>query len=401
MPHDQKYWSQREGRVVDSVYLLDRCVRITADGAVFDTAFHGRPATIRISVHSARRAQWDQAAELAHPSLSPILSTGEDKLENQHVVYVVAERADDNLADVLNERPLTFDETLDTLKPIIAGLRYLESQNLVHADLTPAGVLAFGEQIRIAGDDLVAMDDAKARAQSRAVGALIEKMMGSRPKADPLASIVKNCLRTSAAPWTLAQIESCLQGEKVVESTQPPQSRTVGRTWIYITGAVATVALAAFFLRPSGDTPPKPAEPAPETAPVVEFKPAPKAEKPSPVGKSGSTREPAVVTSPPEPAPAKTVTSMDGITQVMPEIPAAARNTINGRVRINIRVQTDGTGRVTQATLMPPGASKYFTDRVLAAARSWKFPPESSARTWLLRFELSRQQTNVSVAKSD
>ena len=83
----------------------------------------------------------------------------------------------------------------------------------------------------------------------------------------------------------------------------------------------------------------------------------------------------------------------------MPEIPQAALNTITGRVRINVRVRVDSAGRVTQATLEPPAASKYFTDRVLAAAQAWKFSAENTTQEWMLRFELARQQIRVSPAK--
>lgn len=406
MPFDREFWSGCEGQTIDSVYPLDRCVRVTADGAVFASQFHGRPAAIRLATNSARLAQWDRAAELAHPSLVEILARGEDTLAGQRIAYLVMERPDDNLADVLTDRPLTVEETLETIPPVLAALRYLESQGLAHADLAPGAVLAFGEQIKIGCDDLVALDGTTAAAQSRAIAMLIEKMLGGvRIKNEPLASIVKNC-RRSDNPWTLAQIDSCLRGEQPEPQQVAPGKG--GKTWMYAAAAVAVVALTAYLMRPSNEAQPlaKPQEPQPavvkEPAEVKENAPAVRMDKPSPVrGKSAAVpREPAV-SQPSTAVSEKPVTSMDGVTQVMPEIPAAARKTINGRVRINVRVQTDNTGRVTQATLLPPGASKYFTDRALAAAKAWNFPPDSAARDWTLRFELSRQQTTVSVSKSN
>ncbi len=402
MPFDREFWNRCEGQTVDSVYPLERCIRVTADGAVFDTQFHGRPAVIRLGAGSARRAQWDLAADLSHPSLVEILARGEDALAGQRIAYLVTERADDNLEDVLAERPLTAEETLETIRPIIEVLRHLESRGFVHADLTPAAVLAFGEQIKLSCDDLVAFDSATAAAQSRAVAMLIEKMLGgARPKEERLADIVRNC-RKSDTPWTLAQIDACLRGE---QPEPAPGGSNSNKRGVYIAAAVAIVALAAYALRPSEKAPeqakaPEPPPPVivkdPEPAPPVA---AVRSGKPSPIGKTAQARE-TVVTTPPGPTPATLpVTTMDGITQVMPEIPAPARNTINGRVRISVRVQSDNAGRVTQATLLTPGASKYFTDRVLAAARAWKFPPGGEARSFVLSFELSRQQTTVSVAK--
>jgi len=89
----------------------------------------------------------------------------------------------------------------------------------------------------------------------------------------------------------------------------------------------------------------------------------------------------------------------DGITQVLPKIPQAALDTINGRVRINVRVRVDGAGNVKGAVLEPPPASKYFTDRVMEAAIDWRFPIGNTSQDWLLHFELSRDQTRVYPAK--
>jgi hypothetical protein len=88
-----------------------------------------------------------------------------------------------------------------------------------------------------------------------------------------------------------------------------------------------------------------------------------------------------------------------GITQVLPKIPQAALDTITGRVRINVRVRVDSAGQVDQASLEPPPASKYFTDRVLVAAHAWKFPAGNAPQDWLLHFELMREQTRASAAK--
>lgn len=407
MPLDREFWTRCEGQAVDSVYPLDRCVRVTADGAIFNTRFHERPATIRLSGSMAQRERWEQTAiaELSHPLLVEALARGEDKLGGQKLAYLVMERADDNLADVLAERPLTTAETLETIRPVIEVLLVLESRGFAHADLSPAGVFAFGEQIRIACDDLVPLDASTAAAQSRAIAMLIEKMLGgARPEDERLSGIIRNC-RKSATPWTLAQIDACLRGEQ--PEPAPGGSSNNNKRGIYLAATVAIVALAAYALRPSPRAQEQPAK-APETPPppviVKDPEPAPPAVgvrtgKPSPIGKPGQARE-TVVTTAPEPTPTtQPVTTMDGITQVMPEIPAPARNTINGRVRINVRVQTDNAGRVTQATLLTPGASKYFTDRVLAAARAWKFPPGGESRSFTLGFELSRQHTTVSVAK--
>jgi TonB family protein len=99
------------------------------------------------------------------------------------------------------------------------------------------------------------------------------------------------------------------------------------------------------------------------------------------------------------PSPVTRPSTSEGVTQVLPDIPTPARNTITGSVRINIRVRVDNAGNVTEATPESPMGSKYFTDRALAASRSWKFPPGSGPQDWILRFELTRDQIRASSTK--
>ena len=80
--------------------------------------------------------------------------------------------------------------------------------------------------------------------------------------------------------------------------------------------------------------------------------------------------------------------------QVLPEASTNARSTIQGTVRVVVRVQVDAAGNVQEAELETPGPSKYFADRSLKAARKWQFaPPEEGGRSvpseWLLRFEFT------------
>jgi TonB family protein len=84
---------------------------------------------------------------------------------------------------------------------------------------------------------------------------------------------------------------------------------------------------------------------------------------------------------------------------VLPNIPESARKTITGRIRVNVRVRVDRAGNVDNASLERPRASRYLSGRVLAAAKAWKFPPGNAPQDWVLRFELTRQQTVASASK--
>lgn len=99
-----------------------------------------------------------------------------------------------------------------------------------------------------------------------------------------------------------------------------------------------------------------------------------------------------------EVAPARTSKLSSGssargevIDQALPEPSAKAMDTIQGTVRVGVKVQVDAAGNVSEATLDAPGPSKYFADQALKAARQWIFSsPESNGRSvpseWLIQF---------------
>ena len=87
------------------------------------------------------------------------------------------------------------------------------------------------------------------------------------------------------------------------------------------------------------------------------------------------------------------------LTQVLPDIPRKARNTISGKVTVNVKVSVDQRGNVQAATIEPPRSSRYLSDLTVAAARRWKFDPGDAPREWLLRFQLFRDRTTVTPAR--
>src|SRR5438128_6585198 len=102
------------------------------------------------------------------------------------------------------------------------------------------------------------------------------------------------------------------------------------------------------------------------------------------------------------PPSSSTSSAVPGVTyQVMPEVSASARNTIQGHVRVRVRVAVDASGNVTSAIFDSPGPSKYFARKAMEAAQEWEFTPaEANGRTvpseWVLRFAFGRTGTEVS-----
>jgi len=409
MPYDFDFWKQWEGQIVDSAYPLDRCAGGDDAGAFYETQFQGQPATIRVvpgtpATIGTQLASWTRALRLSHEAVVKLHARGETVVGDRRCAYAVMERADDSLAAVLEERPLTPEETMEMLLPVIGALRYLESNGLAHANLTPAGIFAFGDQVKVASDELVPAGESGSK--SRSIGALLLKVLGVSQSSQlpaPFAEAARHCLTTDPGTrWSLARIEAHLRGEE----PEPVEKRS-GIGWKAPVAVVAAVAAIAVFWPSSGGSEPGRAPQAEESAPKAtppsagnakETKRVP-VQKPAALGPPTSGSQTRVAANSSRTVAETRVTTMDGITQVMPDIPEKAQRTITGRVRINVRVQVDGSGRVTEASLAGPSGSKYFSDRALAAARAWRFPPGSSPQSWMLRFELMRERIQASVGK--
>lgn len=406
MSFDLSFWIQWERQSLAPGLQLERCLGGTGRAAVFAAQFEGRPVAVKLfpgdpEAILAHLAGWKRTASLAHPALQKILHTGEAPLGHTRCAYAVMERADENLGDVLADRLLTPDEARDMLGPLLSALRFLHSKGYAHGSVKPSNLLAIGDQLQISSDTLVQGGDTAA--DCRAIGTLLQHVLGGfdRKPPEPFAGIVNGCLEADpAARWSLAHIEAHLRGEP------PPVERSASRLkWWGLGGAAAAALAGMLAMRPAA--PEKHAEPVPLPPPAPLVTPTPP-EPPPPAPPANRKKEAAKPKPKPEPvkpkpepptaaitaAPAPIATG--SIRQVMPDIPQQARNTIVGRVRINIRVRVDADGNVTQASVDPPRVSKYFTDRALAASRAWKFPAGGAPQSWALRFDLGRDQTRVS-----
>jgi TonB family protein len=124
---------------------------------------------------------------------------------------------------------------------------------------------------------------------------------------------------------------------------------------------------------------------------------------PAPATKSvtPATTEPAVLRSALSASAATPKTSAaptgrgEVLDQVLPEVPAKALATIQGTVRVGVKVHVDEAGNVSDATLDSRGPSPYFADLALKAARRWVFnSPEAGGRSvpsdWLIHFSFTQ-----------
>jgi TonB family protein len=90
--------------------------------------------------------------------------------------------------------------------------------------------------------------------------------------------------------------------------------------------------------------------------------------------------------------------------RVLPPVSQRSRNTINGKVRVAVKVDVDATGKVARARLESAGPSQYFARLAEDASRQWKFQPpqlngEAVPSQWLLRYAFGRSGTDVQLTQ--
>ncbi|MGH9539309.1 MAG: TonB family protein [Terriglobales bacterium] len=160
-------WKQWEGRVVNGSLPLRQYLGGSDRSAVFLTERRGREpqkAAIKlITVDPANTgkqlAQWELAAKLSHPHLLRLFETGSCQLDNVVLLYVVMEYAEENLAQILPQRPLTPVEARDLLEPALDALAFIHGKSLVHGRLKPSNIMAAQDQLKLSSDSLVRSGD--------------------------------------------------------------------------------------------------------------------------------------------------------------------------------------------------------------------------------------------------
>jgi len=421
------------GRVIDGRFPLLEWLGSSEQAGVFRTVLKGsqpQRAVIRLmpadSNADVRIRDWTSAAKLSHPHLMRIFDTGRAQVGSVDVLYVVTEYAEESLAQVIPERPLSTREAREMLGPILEALAYLHAQGMVHGHIKPSNVMVVGDRLKLPIDGIQpAGEFAKPVAQAKPYDApetargaispaadiwslgitLVEALFQQLPSwdrtkgrdpvvpdeiAQPFADVARGCLRSDPAKRaTLREIRSVLDPPQLLEpaneidqiapaeigarpvsvSHASPHKRRVAAI---AAGAVILLALIAFlFMRsrqsqPSSPTVEQPVAPAVTPAPPQ----SPVAQSPPP---SGGTTKGAITE------------------RVMPDTSAKANRTIHGKVEVTIRLNVDANGAVSNARIESQGHSRYFAEKALQAARKWRFKPahvngSAAASDWVLRF---------------
>ncbi|MFZ0799377.1 MAG: TonB family protein [Terriglobales bacterium] len=427
----------------------------------------GEPAKAVIKLIAAdpadaekRLRRWRLAGELTHPNLIHIFEAGHCELDGTALLYVVEEYAEEDLSQILPERALTAAEARAMLWPVLRALQYVHGKGFVHGHIQPSNILAIGDQVKLSSDALVTAGDSSPGARKTsaydppegAMGAastaadvwqlgmtLVEALMQrlpvwdrARPGApeipvgvsEPFRKIAAQCLQVDAAKrCTVGEIVAHLESDRL-EAAQPiPTSAQAEKAaavpaissewkasakWPYVLGLAAVVAIGFFLIaRPKPSSPPAEirstqGQRAVENSQSAESPTQPES-KPSPATPGKVKVEGATPGAISDEKASATADQSGVVLRAMPQVSPSARSTIQGRVRVRVKVEVDAAGNVAKAEFESAGPSKYFSRLAIEAARGWKFAParagESGAQEWKLQFAFSRAKTDVSAVR--
>lgn len=431
-------WKTWEGRSVDGIPLR-QWLGGSAHSAVFLTEKSGSQKAVKLIAADAaadrQLSRWRAAAKLSHPHLIRIFESGRGQIDNVAVLYVVMELADEDLAQILPQRPLAPSEATDLLPPLLDALSYLHQNGFVHGRIQPSNVLAVGDQLKLSADQITSAAETDPERRRRDIYDAPETAAGivspagdlwsvgvtlvaaltqnvsfvgeaehGGPKLpatipEPFRGIARECLHLDPKRrCSIAEIKARLQPAArsvplpAAVSPQPSRSSAhYGYTWrIVIPIAVLAVFVLGWRLFHKAIPPAASAQPETGATAVPD---SPKPAKPTPA--------PAVPpATAPKPAPAKSTSSSgEVVNKVLPDVPRSARNTITGTIKVGVRVEVNSEGKVTDAKLTSPSSSQYFNRLALQAAQRWQFAPaasdQSAASAWLLHFRFRRSSTEA------
>ncbi len=409
-------------------------------------------------------SRWRRAAKLPHPHLIRLFQMGRCELDHTGLVFVVMEYAEGDLSQVFPVRPLTPAEARAMLKSTLDALAFLHEKGFVHGRLKPANIMVISDQIKVSSDGFRRIGESSvglgtsstydppeaARGQSSAAGdvwslgmvlvealtqhpLIWEKTKHREPKVPermpaPFLDIARHCLRRDPrGRWTVAEI-----AERLEQPSISPQRETITKAkkavakrrrsivpTIAVVLTLGAILAGSRLLRRRQEVPPTPSA-VPErlrAQPQEKQVPATPATGKSTQSISDNKQGSSVAASPP--AIQREVQSEAGgataavglvpgevLKRVLPEVPQGARATIQGTIRVRVRVSLDSSGTVTEAEVDSPGPSKYFARLALEAAQAWKFaPPRVDGRNvlsdWIVRFEFTKDATKVFPAQTD
>jgi len=455
-------WKKWEGQVVNEEFQLIRYLGGSEHSAAFLTKRADREpqdVAIKLILANAENPElqlswWELSAKLSHPHLLRLFQRGRCQLDGTELLYAVTEYAEESLSQILPYRALTPAETQDMLQSVAEALAYVHGKGFVHGHISPTNIMAVGEQIKISSDGLCGVGESgrvlgapsvyaapeiadgggmTSASDVWSLGITLVEALTQSPLAwqgkeqtepvlpptlpQPFFDIASHCLRRDPQHrWTVTDIAARLRQpspppqvkreDKIVEPEGTPRKRGYLGPAIAVGLLLLVIVGSRLLRRAPGAEPSSAAESSTQQAAQQQ-----KAE-PTPAEPTSAQTAPAQTATekkhqsnarvPPAAAKNSTGARTSGavVQQVSPDVSKSALRTIQGKVKVRVKVTVDSSGKVVTAKFDSRGPSKYFADRSLQAAQRWTFrPPQVDGQgvpsEWMLPFEFTRSGASI------
>lgn len=219
-----QFWNEMEGQTLDGLFPLKHLVRAEGRRAWFDTtspAPQSSPATISVSESLTDADEIESrlrgAQGLNDPNMVAITRIGRARTEETGFVYAVMEHIDQDLGGLLQNRPLTVEETKQVARVLVGALTTIHGQKMFHGRMEPASVLAIEDAIKLRSDCLQSPGGSQAGDITGLGEILFQALTQRKPSSAndsaierlpaPFAAVVGNAL---SHRWSLSQIQQAI-----------------------------------------------------------------------------------------------------------------------------------------------------------------------------------------------
>jgi hypothetical protein len=221
-------WTEFEGATIDSAYALTKLLQTEGRSAFFSTLnASGEPVLIRIiECHFDEDeilARWRGVQALGHPNFLRIDRFGQFLSEGGiTAVYVVFERVDANLGEVLERGRLSAADATQIGISVASALETLHMNGFVHEHIETRNIYAVGDSVKLRSDCIRESPEGEAGVEARrrdvhALAAALMQVLLGLPSGDsasyrpslpaPFDEIVSNGMSGS---WGLTEIKAAL-----------------------------------------------------------------------------------------------------------------------------------------------------------------------------------------------
>jgi eukaryotic-like serine/threonine-protein kinase len=235
-------WTEFEGVTIDSAFALTKLVQTEGRSAFFSTRNeNGESVLIRIiECHFDEDeilARWRALQTLSHPNFLRIDRFGQFYMAADDVtaVYVVFERVEANLGEVLERGRLSAAEAAQIGLSVSSALETLHAAGFVHEHIEPRNIYAVGDKVKLRSDCTRETPEGEAGMEARwrdvheLAAVLMQVLLGTTRSTSvpregllpaPFDEIVRNGMNGS---WGLKEIKAALGR---VELPKPAPQKT-------------------------------------------------------------------------------------------------------------------------------------------------------------------------------